>query len=125
MGTPRDHGRTLRGSSPSTPSQRRKKPEADQPTGEKAADEKSAGRVVFDSRGNSVWRWENEQDESTSILLKRLENDDLALEPTRPVPILGKRNADAKPSKQGHEADRKSAIQDKQQGGGFDPYNRS
>jgi hypothetical protein len=124
MGTPRDHGRTPRGSNLSAHSQRRKEPEAD-PAGEKAADEKSAGRVVFDSRGNSVWRWENEQDESTSILLKRLENDDLALEPTRPVPILGKRNVDGKPSKKGHEADRKLAIQDKQQGGGFDPYNRS
>ena len=38
-----------------------------------------AGKVEFDSRGNSVWRWARDVLESTSVLLKRLENKDLAL----------------------------------------------
>src|SRR4029079_9975634 len=48
-----------------------------------------AGRVEFDSRGNSVWRWARDVLDSTSILLKRLENKDLALEPTQTVPVIG------------------------------------
>jgi hypothetical protein len=47
-----------------------------------------AGRVEFDSRGNSVWRWAKDVIDSTSILLKRLENKDLAIEPTQKVPVI-------------------------------------
>ena len=47
-----------------------------------------AGKVEVDSRGNSVWRWARDVIESTSVLLKRLENKDLALEPTQKVPIM-------------------------------------
>ena len=47
-----------------------------------------AGKVEFDSRGNSVWRWARDVIESTSVLLKRLENKDLALEPTQKVPVM-------------------------------------
>jgi hypothetical protein len=50
--------------------------------------EQPAGRVEFDSRGRNVWRWAREALDSTSILLKRLENQDLALEPTRKVPVI-------------------------------------
>jgi hypothetical protein len=65
-----------------------------------AARAKPPGRVEFDSRGNSVWRWEAGEGDSTSILLKSLENDALQLEPTRPVPILGKRPVGPRPGNQ-------------------------
>lgn len=45
------------------------------------------GRVVMDSRGHNVWRWSREGNDSTSVVLKRLDNQDLALEPTQKVPI--------------------------------------
>ena len=40
----------------------------------------SPGKVVVDSRGHSVWQWAKDVLENTSVLLKRLENKDLALE---------------------------------------------
>src|SRR6187549_4012135 len=55
----------------------------------------SPGKVVVDARGRNVWQWAKDVLDSTSVLLKRLENKDLALEPTRKVPIL----ADEKPEK--------------------------
>jgi len=97
-----------------------------------------AGRVEFDSRGNSVWRWARDVLDSTSILLKRLENKDLALEPTRKVPVISEKDAKrstAKPgdskAKASKEADAKSAARHpamqrerpREGGGGFDPYN--
>jgi hypothetical protein len=51
------------------------------------------GRVEVDSRGRNVWRWARDVIDSTSVLLKRLDNKDLALEPTQNVPIV--RAADA------------------------------
>lgn len=48
------------------------------------------GRVVIDSRGRNVWQWNDDQLDSTSIVLKRLDNTALALEPTRQVRKLGK-----------------------------------
>ncbi len=77
--------------------------------------------------------------ESTSVLLKRLENKDLALEPTQKVPVM--RGADAaqkgsKPKGCGRKLDRREgeggdgsppsggeAAERKDTGGGFDPYN--
>jgi hypothetical protein len=99
-------------------------------TPEQPASEEPAGRVEFDSRGNSVWRWARDVLDSTSILLKRLENQDLSLEPTRTVPALGSK----KPAKPGTTSDptktRKSnplSLADdeggRDQGGGFNPYN--
>ena len=107
-----------------------------------------AGRVEVDSRGRNVWRWARDVIESTSVLLKRLENKDLALEPTQKVPIV--RGAEAAPkgahaaakpgaSKPGTAAKpdaskpaaskaaaRHPALQPSRGnsgGGGFDPYN--
>ena len=51
----------------------------------------AAGRIEFDSRGNSVWRWARDVLDSTSILLKRLDNTDLSLEQTAKVPVVPKR----------------------------------
>jgi hypothetical protein len=93
-----------------------------------------AGKVEFDSRGNSVWRWARDVLESTSVLLKRLENKDLALEPTQKVPVVrdeetpqkgskARRNADDDPKdpKASHPALQRDRRRDN--GGGFDPYN--
>jgi hypothetical protein len=105
--------------------------------------DESPGKVVVDSRGHSVWQWAKDVLENTSVLLKRLENKDLALEPTQKVPIL----PGAKPAEKGaspkvakrpdsnakaaKDAALKStnwhpAIKPDQggdRGGGFDPYN--
>ncbi len=95
-----------------------------------------AGKVEFDSRGNGVWRWARDVIESTSVLLKRLDNKDLALEPTQKVPVV--RGADQRPQKGGKpqvtpdkdRANTKAAHPAMQRerrrdgsGGGFDPYN--
>lgn len=101
-----------------------------------------AGRVEFDTRGNSVWRWARDVLESTSVLLKRLDNKDLALEPTQKVPVVRdpgrapQKGAKAPPvSKRGPEPKaaaektevRHPAMQRERRrdgsGGGFDPYN--
>jgi len=121
-----------------------------QPVTPEPAGEQPAGRVEFDNRGNSVWRWARDALDSTSILLKRLENKDLALEPTRKVPIVrgdpagkaGKAQADkadktAKAPRADRpdttdKADKKSRGKDRglsvepggpDDRGGFDPYN--
>jgi len=68
-----------------------------------------AGKVEVDSDGNRVWRWAREVLESTSVLLKRLENKDLALEPTHKVPFI--RGAD--PAEKKHAGQRGAATADK------------
>jgi hypothetical protein len=110
------------------------------------AEESRAGRVVVDSRGRNVWQWARNAIDSTSILLKRLENKDLALEPTQKVPVV--RGADAKAAtkapaakqpaatKPGAKPTDSRAVQKSARhadptrgpkrgdtGGGFDPYN--
>lgn len=98
------------------------------------------GKVVIDSRGHNVWQWARDVLESTSVLLKRLENKDLALEPTQKVPVVredeptakgqktgkpgvkaaarvGEKHADASPR---HPALQRERRRDD---GGFDPYN--
>ena len=103
---------------------------------------------MVDSRGRNVWQWAKAAVDSTSILLKRLENKDLAIEPTQKVPVM--RGADPKaatkvppaveraaPTKPGakpadHRAAQKGAkrpdpfggkSRGDKGGGGFDPYN--
>jgi hypothetical protein len=88
-----------------------------------------AGRVEFDSRGNSVWRWAKDVIDSTSILLKRLENKDLAIEPTQKVPVIGKAGkgdgADTGDKRSTRRAELGLAEPGgRDSGGGFDPYNR-
>jgi hypothetical protein len=105
-----------------------------------------AGKVVVDNRGRNVWKWAKDVIESTSVLLKRLEVKDLALEPTRKVPILGRKvvdkGANPKAAKRpdaragdaddaddeddAHSGGSHPALQGKRSrdgGGGFDPYN--
>jgi hypothetical protein len=94
------------------------------------------GKVVVDSRGRNVWQWAKDVLENTSVLLKRLENKDLALEPTRKVPILSGRPQQAAGTKaaaavakaktsDAQAPARAPALQPgkKSGGGGFDPYN--
>ena len=112
-------------------------PDKDVDHTDQPATKEPAGKVEFDSRGNSVWRWARDVIESTSVLLKRLENKDLALEPTQKVPVVrGADTAkkDSKPTVAGASstdekakpAARRPAMQRerKDSGGGFDPYNR-
>ena len=94
-----------------------------------------AGKVEVDSRGNNVWRWARDVLESTSALLKRLDNKDLALEPTQKGPVMG--SAEQRPQKgakaqtvaEKSPAEAKAAHPAMQRerrrdgGGGFDPYN--
>ena len=97
-----------------------------------------AGKVEIDSQGNRVWRWAREVLENTSVLLKRLDNKDLALEPTQKVPVVDAADAAAKKKQPGyrrdvdgdddddgprarHPAARKGGGRDNN--GGFDPYN--
>lgn len=109
-------------------------------------EESRPGRVVVDSRGRNIWQWARDAIDSTSILLKRLENKDLALEPTQKVPVM--RGADPKaatktpgakpaaPAKPGAKTTDDRATQKgaghanpargpkrSDTGGGFDPYN--
>ncbi len=100
----------------------------DKEDGETLAQREPAGKVEFDSRGKAIWRWARDVLDSTSILLKRLENKDLALEPTRKVPVM--RSGHGKPAAEGGR-ERSSRIELSLSGpesrdgagGGFDPYN--
>jgi hypothetical protein len=108
-------------------------------------DESRPGRVVVDARGRNVWQWAKSAIDSTSILLKRLENKDLALEPTQKVPVMrgadpaaakasaAKRPAPPKPGAKPNErrvsqkgakgGDPTRGFKRSEGGGGFDPYN--
>jgi hypothetical protein len=102
--------------------------------------EEPVGQVEFDSRGKAIWRWARDKLDSTTILLKRLENQNLALEPTQKVPVIGKPPAaGAKPASAAKRAplevepaDRSGGARGRDAfgrpkkrdgGGGFDPHN--
>jgi hypothetical protein len=96
----------------------------------------NAGRVSHDDRGRNVWQWTDARVdiESTTILLRRLDNDALQLEPTLTVPIPKppKRSpGTARQSKPGAAASasrNELTLSDSmriEMGGGFDPYNRA
>jgi len=101
------------------------------------APEPPAGKVEHDARGKAVWRWAADVIESTSVLLKRLENRALALEPTQKVPVLdgadragrhpGRRSGkDEDPSAEDLSVQHPATPRGKgrgDKGGGFDPYN--
>jgi hypothetical protein len=110
-----------------------REPDRDSESAEPSAADEPPGRVEFDSRGNSVWRWARGVLDSTSVLLKRLENKDLALEPTQKVPVMKgsdvARNCAKRLAARGREDDqpapRHPALPPlrRDRGGGFDPYN--
>ena len=91
--------------------------------------ENAAGRVEFDG-GKAVWQWDQDANDSTSILIKSLDNPDLQLEVTRRTPI-------ARPQRDsvgaGGSRRRAPALEETGLdweipdggGAGFDPYNSS
>ena len=109
--------------------------------------DKAAGRVEFKG-GKAVWEWADHENDSTSILLKSLENPDLELEKTQNTPLprkldpkaaakaqaqaeakaKAKAKADEKPQakKKGtpKDGDNPWGLPKNRGGGGFDPYNR-
>jgi hypothetical protein len=127
------------------------KPAGKNPTGAEppANDAARAGRVEVDARGRNIWRWAREGIDSTSVLLKGLENKDLALEPTQKVPVVpsedprpqrsggrpaaGAHVPPASPAKKAEPAGKRPADKgarrptrkdvQRDRGGGFDPYN--
>jgi len=78
------------------------------PTPAAPPDERPAGRVVHDARGNAVWDWLKETGrfciESTSAMLKRLEVPGLKME--------GDKDGELR------------LEEDRDEGGGYDPYNQ-
>ena len=101
-----------------------------------AAGDESPGKVEFDSRGMAIWRWARDKLDSTTVLLKRLDNHNLALEPTQKVPVMKSAPSPIKPAakpaspavkrdtRHGHPAARGAAAPNgRDSGGGFDPYN--
>jgi hypothetical protein len=97
-----------------------KKP-TEAPAGEAPDAKPPAGRIEFDSRGNSVWRWARDVLDSTSILLKRLDNTDLSLEQTAKLPAArgATKKAPAAAPEEPSVADAKSHGKKRS----FDPYN--
>jgi hypothetical protein len=92
-------------------------------------DHGSAGRLEVDAAGNKVWRWASDSSESTSILIKKLDNTNLSLEPTLKVPVVGggatnapTRNAPA-PSANPKPRPLSVTTDKRDRDGGFDPYN--
>jgi hypothetical protein len=87
-------------------------------------DHGSAGRVEVDAAGNRVWRWTSDSSDSTSILIKKLDNTSLSLEPTLKVPVVG---GGATNTTTRSAASRLKpltvATDERNRGGGFDPYN--
>ena len=91
--------------------------------------ENAAGRVDFDG-GKAVWQWDQDANDSTSILIKSLDNPELQLEATRRTPIAGpqRKSAGADQPKRGTSPqDEENPDWDipEDSGSGFDPYNSS
>jgi hypothetical protein len=97
----------------------------------------AAGRVDFNG-GKAVWHWTQDQNDSTSILIKSLDNPELELEKTQKTAIA--RPPDAKPKAElkvgapkgpprapqsSDEDDDVWKVRSSGRGSGFDPYNRS
>jgi|SRR5262245_56441915 len=83
----------------------------------------AAGKVVKDEAG-SRWEWDKAQQDDTSRLLRKLNNDELTIEQTniRPKPFSARgtrrTSVPAPPSKPLKQPEREP-------GGGFDPYDNS
>src|SRR5262245_19343262 len=110
------------------------KPAKDDPrTSAVTTDHGEAGRIEVDRQGNRVWRWAREVLDSTSILLKRLDNHDPSLEPTQKVPVVRDpkpgtartSKAEAKPAKRQEPVELSVEAEPgrRDSAGGFDPYN--
>ena len=81
-----------------------------------------AGKVVADPEGN---RWEWQSNDETSHLLKKLSNDELAIESTNLHPTLdagGEKPAAPAPPKRANRPLKPGA---RDSGGGFNPYDHA
>ena len=98
--------------------------------------EQPVGKVEHDARGKAVWKWAADVLENTSVLLKRLENRALSLEPTQKVPVMpgADRGEPKQPERRGAKDDGDEGLslkhptalrgkKNRDTGGGFDPYN--
>ena len=105
--------------------------------------EDAAGRIDFKG-GKAVWEWSQEANDSTSILIKSLDNPELELEKTQRTPLAGgpwsgKQRVSAAPARPSKAAPNDTASPEDEQptegdtlrqlramrGRSFDPYNRS
>jgi hypothetical protein len=87
--------------------------------------ENRTGKVVTDSAG-SRWEWDNAESEQTSRLLRKLHNDDLAIERTdiTPNPLRASRaRRSSAEEKRAKKPLKKTGGRDA--GGGFDPYDHA
>jgi len=86
-----------------------------------------AGKVVADPEGNR-WEWDQGEQDETARLLRKLQNDELAIEQSDIVPNPMKRAGRAAKRAAHSELERtkhlkKPGVRDA--GGGFDPYDNS
>ena len=104
--------------------------------GIQSGDSAVPGKVAVDLRGRNVWQWNDDQLDNTAIMLQRLENPELALEPTRKARRLkadaagNVRQPSARERSPSKSADESVTLNIEQTfsvkvGGGFDPYNSS
>jgi hypothetical protein len=82
-----------------------------------------AGKVVADPEGNR-WEWDRGDQDETSRLLRKLHNDELAIEQTDLVPNPGRRNGAAAKRADAEERP-KGPKKSRDAGGGFNPYDSS
>jgi hypothetical protein len=98
----------------------------------------AAGRISVDARGRNIWQWKDEQLDSTTIMLRRLENNDLSLEPTRQLRAVAAGKSAVKDKQRNRSSARRGADRDDDSGelridttlsvnmgGGFNPYDNS
>ena len=87
-----------------------------------------AGKVVEEPNG-SRWEWEAAEEDGTSRLLKKLQNDELAIEQTDLVPTgIGRKARSGDPSRRDRADDRplrRKKPGGRDAGGGFNPYDNS
>ena len=83
----------------------------------------AAGKVVKDEAG-SRWEWDHAQQDDTSHLLRKLNNDELAIEQTniRPKPFSARGSHQTSAATPPSKPLKKPA---RDAGGGFDPYDSS
>ncbi len=84
-----------------------------------------AGRIKRNDKGETVWEWDTEggEAEETSVLIGRLNNNDLALVEDAPDPESEAGPEDEASPKS--EADsEKPKLKNTDEGGGFDPYSQ-
>ena len=89
--------------------------------------ENAAGRVEFNG-GKAVWQWDQDANDSTSILIKSLDNPEIELEATQRTPIAAQPSKSAaadRPKRRTSREDDENADWDipDNSGSGFDPYN--